>query len=135
MNQQPLYTSLEDLVELSMYAKHTVPVGTINHEGEVDCSFTLEVDPDVYNDMPRQAYCYSASVTRGDILLITDKGTFTYLVDYVGDDILGAELFDWGNPVSTLADVIGQALNSIWHVEVYAVPFKEWSHGIHSLLD
>lgn len=82
--QKTTYASLQDLVELS-----------IHEEGVVDCGFTLEFDSEDYPHLPPTAYCYEASVTHGDILLFTDKGTFSYFVDYVNDGIMGVELYDW----------------------------------------
>ncbi len=84
MKQQPMYTSLLDLAE-----------ATLTDEGEVDCSFTLEFDPDDHDDMPNQARCYEATLSHGEITCITDKGTFIYMVDYYDGEPRLGELFDW----------------------------------------
>lgn len=68
----------KDLIEMSIKARKTK---------EVDCSIPVEVENETWQ-------AYTASVSNRDILLFTDKGTVTFLVDSYGDRHV-AELFDW----------------------------------------
>lgn len=71
--------SFNDLIELST-----------NHTGdsiEVDCSFHIDTNHGVF-------FIYSASLSYRDIILYSEKGTLTFLVDTYGD-ITHVELFDW----------------------------------------
>lgn len=78
LTQIPMYTSLTDLVDLA-----------INHDSTyVDCSFQVTTPAGIF-------HAYHASIVHRDILLYTDKGTVTYLVDSYGDKHT-CELYDWG---------------------------------------
>lgn len=71
LDQVPLYTDFNDLVELS-----------VNHEDEsieVDCNIEIGVDDVEYK-------AYSVSIANRDLLFYTDKGTIQYLIDSYGDN-------------------------------------------------
>lgn len=79
-----MYTSLEDLVELS-----------VNHDGdsiELDCGLTLSVTNRHGDSIEMQAY--TVSLANRDLLFYTDKGTVTYLIDLYLDGPI-AVLYDW----------------------------------------
>lgn len=70
LDQQPLYTSLNDLIDLVVD-----PNGDYD---DLDCSIDLKVDNIEYK-------AYGVSLAYRDLLFYTDKGTIQYLVDSNGD--------------------------------------------------
>lgn len=72
--------SLSDCIELSVKTKTTK---------EIDVDFSVNIQGETWK-------AYSTSVSNRDILLFTDKGTCTFLVDSYGNKNV-AELFDWSN--------------------------------------
>ena len=71
LDQQPLYTDFNDLVELVID-----PNGDYD---DLDCSINLRVDGVDY-------HAYGVSIAYRDLLFYTDKGTIQYLVDSYGDN-------------------------------------------------
>ena len=77
LTQVPMYSSFNDLVDLALS----------DDPHYVDCSFSIEHEGTSY-------HCYHASIAHRDILLYTDKGTVTYLVDSINGNHT-AVLYDW----------------------------------------
>ncbi len=71
--------TFEDLINMSIKSN--------NSNKEVECLLKIEVENETWT-------AYAASVTNRDILLLTDKGTCTFLIDSYGDRHV-AELYDW----------------------------------------
>lgn len=73
------YNNLKDLAALSVTFERglkSIPCNfTITHEG-IECQ------------------AYEASIAPRDLLVMTDKGVFSYVVDTYGDRVT-CELFDW----------------------------------------
>jgi hypothetical protein len=76
--QVPMYTSLSDLVDISLTALDT---------NELDCSLTINHDGIDYQ-------AYTAAVSYCELTLYTNAGTFTYVVDVYGSNHY-AVLHDW----------------------------------------
>ncbi len=71
--------SLNDCIELSL--KDSC------ESNEIDVNFSVQVEGDTWQ-------AYTACISHRDILLFTDKGTCTFLVDSYGTKNT-VELFDW----------------------------------------
>lgn len=79
LDQQPLYTNLNDLIDLV--------VDPNGDYAELDCSINLTVDGVDY-------HAHGVSIAYRDLLFYTDKGIIQYLVDSYGDRHT-AVLHDW----------------------------------------